>query len=49
MSKSTTFVEKVLALRPDFAGANEKEKNAVSSLRNDAANLAQDVKVSYPF
>jgi hypothetical protein len=46
MSSSKAFLDKVLALRPDLAGANEKDKATVSTLAADSSKLAEDVQVS---
>ena len=46
MSASKLFLDKVLALRPDLAGADEKDKATVSTLAGDSSKLAGDVQVS---
>ena len=46
MSSSKAFLDKVLALRPDLAGANEKDKATVSTLAADSPKLAGDFQVS---
>lgn len=38
-------MDKVLALRPDMAGSDEKEKATISSLVSEASKLSSDIKV----
>lgn len=46
MSSASTFVDKVIALRPDFVGQGEKEKAALRNLVSEASGLAADLQVS---
>jgi hypothetical protein len=46
MTTAKLFLDKVLALRPDLAGTNEKDKATVSALAADSSKLAADVQVS---
>jgi hypothetical protein len=47
MSSASTFVDKVIALRPDFVGQGEKEKAALRNLVSEASGLAADLQVSW--
>jgi hypothetical protein len=48
MTSNKSFMDKVLALRPDMAGADEKEKATISSLMSEASKLSSDIQVSQP-
>ena len=49
MASKKVFLEKVLALRPDMAGSDEKEKVAISSLVSETSKMGSDIKVSSLF